>query len=201
MKPIAFLLSLLALTLGTSQGFAQNSDGRRLADLEQDVLQLKTEMGRMNLALEQLQRENTALRAQVQQDLKSGAAQYATMTQVNVQLNALRQELAKAQREQKQEIIDEVSRQIENLAQQTQKALQAQAASIAAAPSAPTPAIMFTDSFPKTGISYTVQKGDNLSTIARRNNASVNDIINANRIADPTKLMPGQVLFIPQKGK
>ncbi|MBN1404466.1 MAG: LysM peptidoglycan-binding domain-containing protein [Opitutales bacterium] len=198
MKPIA-ILSLLVLAIPAVTSHAQNMDARRLADLEQDVLQLKTQMGQMSMTVEAVQRENAILRAQLGKSQQAGAAQYATLAQLDAQISTLRAELARAQREQKTEIIDEVSRQIERLAQQTQQALQAQAASIAAAPSAPTTAIMFTDNFPKTGISYTIQKGDTLSGIARRNNASINDIINANRISDPTKLMPGQVIFIPQK--
>jgi formylglycine-generating enzyme required for sulfatase activity/serine/threonine protein kinase len=60
-------------------------------------------------------------------------------------------------------------------------------------------AATFSDDFPKMGVSYTVQRGDSLSRIAHRFNASVDDIRNANRISDETKIKVGQVLFIPQK--
>ena len=56
----------------------------------------------------------------------------------------------------------------------------------------------FGDDFPKEGINYTVQSGDTLAVIARKNNAKLQDIINANKIADPTRVRAGQTLFIPQ---
>ncbi|MFA5257247.1 MAG: LysM peptidoglycan-binding domain-containing protein [Opitutales bacterium] len=195
-------LFLLALAATASQGLAQSqSDSRRLGDLEQDVLQLKAQIGQMSMSVEALQRENAALKAQLQKSQQGNVSQYATLSQLDSQISTLRAELIRAQREQKQEIIDEVSKQIERLAQQTQQALQAQAASISAAPAAPPQAVTFADNFPKTGISYTIQKGDTLSAIARRFDASVEDIRNANRITDPSRLMPGQVIFIPQKAK
>ena len=55
----------------------------------------------------------------------------------------------------------------------------------------------FTDDFPKDGVSYTVQKGDTLATIARKTGARQQDIINANRLADPSRITVGQTLFIP----
>ena len=55
----------------------------------------------------------------------------------------------------------------------------------------------FNDDFSKEGGQYTIQKGDTLSSIASRTNTSVKDIINANRITDPTKIQVGQTLFIP----
>jgi LysM repeat protein len=43
-----------------------------------------------------------------------------------------------------------------------------------------------------------VQAGDTLAVIAKNNNAKLSDIINANKIADPTRIRVGQTLFIPQ---
>lgn len=201
MKTLAALLSFAVLATSSLPLQAQSIEARRLGDMEQDIQQLRAQVGQMSMAIEALQRENAALRNQLQASRETGATQYATLAQLDVRLAVLREELSRAQREQKTQIIDEVSRQIERLAQQTQQALQAQAASNAAAPSAPKPAVMFSDNFPTTGVSYTVQKGDTLSGIARKHNANTADIINANRIADPTKLMPGQLLFIPQKSQ
>jgi len=42
-----------------------------------------------------------------------------------------------------------------------------------------------------------VQKGDTLATIARKTGARQQDIINANRLADPSRITVGQTLFIP----
>ncbi len=47
---------------------------------------------------------------------------------------------------------------------------------------------------------YTVQSGDSLYNIARAFNSSVNDIVSANLIPDPERLVIGQTLVIPITG-
>lgn len=44
---------------------------------------------------------------------------------------------------------------------------------------------------------YTVQPGDNLSTIAERFNTTVEELVAANGLTDPDALQPGQTLLIP----
>jgi LysM repeat protein len=56
---------------------------------------------------------------------------------------------------------------------------------------------IFTEDYPKEGVSYTVQRGDTLSSIAQKHGARVADIVNANKITDPTRIQVGQTLFIP----
>jgi LysM repeat protein len=55
----------------------------------------------------------------------------------------------------------------------------------------------FSDDYSKEGVSYTVQKGDTLALIAKKTGAKQQDIINANKIADPARIAVGQTLFIP----
>ena len=62
---------------------------------------------------------------------------------------------------------------------------------------APAAAPTFSDDFPKEGVSHVVQPGESLSGIARKYGAKSQDIINANRIADASKIQVGQTLFIP----
>ena len=56
----------------------------------------------------------------------------------------------------------------------------------------------FGDSYPKTGTKYTVQKGDTVALIAKKTGAKLQDIIDANRLADPARIQVGQVLFVPK---
>jgi len=97
--------------------------------------------------------------------------------------------------EQKSETLNQVSAQMAKLGKQTQAAVDAVAKNQATRPTIQT---NFTEEFPKEGINYTVQTGDTLAVIARKNNARMQDIINANKISDPTKIRVGQTLFIPQ---
>jgi LysM repeat protein len=55
----------------------------------------------------------------------------------------------------------------------------------------------FSEDFPKQGISYVVQKGDTIALIAKKTGAKFQDIVNANQLADPSKIRAGQKLFIP----
>jgi len=55
----------------------------------------------------------------------------------------------------------------------------------------------FPEDYPKEGLNYTVQKGDTLAVISKKTGAKQQDIINANKLADPSRIAIGQTLFIP----
>jgi nucleoid-associated protein YgaU len=95
----------------------------------------------------------------------------------------------------KRDVLQQVAGQIERLGRQTNAALDALAKNQATRPPVQT---TFGDDFPKEGINYTVQAGDTLGEIARKNGAKLQDIINANKISDPTRIRVGQTLFVPQ---
>jgi D-alanyl-D-alanine carboxypeptidase len=59
-----------------------------------------------------------------------------------------------------------------------------------ASPAAPAPA-------PRGSASYTVQRGDTLSAIARRHGVSVASLVETNRLTDPDQLQPGTRILIP----
>ena len=199
----AYSLVALALVMPASLSTAQErSETQRIADLEQDVQALKEQVGQMRIAMEEMQRQNDSLKGQVGKT-GTGAAGAVTQAQMDAQISNLRAEITRAQVAQKNEIVDEVGRQMDRLANQTQRAIQAQAAAPAPAAepqqAAPEPQAKFSDSFPKTGVSYTVQKGDTLSSIARKMGSTMEDIRNANHITNSAKLRVGQTLFIPQR--
>lgn len=52
-------------------------------------------------------------------------------------------------------------------------------------------------SFSHEGVIYTVKKGDTLALIAKKTGAKFQDIVNANRLQDPSHIVIGQQLFIP----
>ena len=84
--------------------------------------------------------------------------------------------------------------QIKKLGDATNAALDSVAKGLATRPVVQT---TFSDNYAKEGVSYTVQKGDTLALIAKKNGARSQDIINANKISDPSRIMVGQTLFIP----
>jgi LysM repeat protein len=149
-----------------------------VASLREDVRLLSQRVNELSLRVEQLERANSDLQARVGQN-------YVTLAQLN-----------DAIKDDRHETLQLVSAQIEKLANETQAAINALAKNAATRP--PVSAPTFTDDYSKEGVSYTVQRGDTLSSIAHKTNARTQDIINANKIADPTRLQVGQTLFIPQ---
>lgn len=184
---VPFLRYGAALLLLGSTGLAQN-DRAELASLRQDVLLLSQRVGELTMAVEQLTRDNSALQSKTSQS-------YITLEQLNKSVAETNRVMQGALADQKKEVLAQVASQLEKLGRQTNAALDAMAKNQATRPAVQT---AFSEDFPKEGINYTVQNGDTLAVIARKHNARLQDVINANKIADPTRIRVGQTLFIPQ---
>jgi LysM repeat protein len=162
-----------------------------LANLREDVRLLVQRVGELSIRVEQLENENARLARNA-----SGAEQnHATLTQLNTAIADLSRDIKASAAATKSEVLATVSTQIEALARQTNAALD----SVSRPRPAPAPVapVAFSDDFPKEGVSYTVAAGDTVSRIAQKTGAKVADIVNANKLADPTRIRVGQVLFIP----
>lgn len=182
-------LLVIALCLGSvasAQSSSQNL-GSIVASLRQDMRILSQQVGEMALRIEQLERENSALMKATDGMNRT----YATVSALNEAVAELNSMISSGDRDTQAK----AAKAIEQLAQQTNAAVNSIAEGLASRPSISTP--NFDDNFEKTGITYTVQRGDTLSSIAARFKSSVKDIQNANRIVDPTKIQVGQPLFIP----
>ena len=95
--------------------------------------------------------------------------------------------------------IEQVKKEMESMARQTNANMQKLASAIDSRPQAAMP-VSFSDDYPKTGIPYVVQSGDTLGKIARKYSSQVRWIQDANKIADPNRgLRVGDKIFIPQK--
>lgn len=161
------------------------------ANLREDVRGLTQRVGDLMLRLEQLERENAELRQRASAADKS----YLTLTELNNAINDLNLNLRNAIGTAKTETLQHVAVQIEKLAKQTNAALDSLAKAQAARPSVQT---TFGDDYPKDGTRYTVEKGDTIASIAKKTGARTQDIINANKIPDPSHIMVGETLIIPK---
>ena len=199
---------------GRERSYPAGSSMAQIAALREDIRGLSSMVREQNLIIEELQRQNRTLEQRMREyegvaresQSPQQSGNFATMSQVNRALEEMAENFRGAQRDQRREIIEQVGRQIDELARETQRAMDslarnvsssggggsAPAGSAAASPS-------FSDDYPEEGLSYTVRSGDTLSSIASRHNARVRDIVNANRIEDPNRLRVGQTLFIPQR--
>lgn len=181
---------LLAGGALAATAFAQNQPNVELANLREDVRGLVQRVGELTLRLEQLERENAELRQRGAATEKS----FITLTQVNERVADIERSLRGAIANSKTETLQQVSTQLEKLAKQTNAALDSLAKAQATRPAVQT---TFSENYAKEGISYTVQKGDTIAEIAKKTGAKQQDIINANKISDPSRITVGQTLFIP----
>jgi LysM repeat protein len=182
--------SLLAGGALAATAFAQNSPQFEIANLREDVRGLTQRVGELALRLEQLERENAELRQ------RSNAADrsYATVAQLKDAVADISQNIRTAVAASKADTLQQVSAQLEKLGKQTNAALDSLAKAQATRPAVQT---NFADDYPKEGVSYTVQKGDSLASIAKKTGAKQQDIVNANKLSDPSRITVGQTLFIP----
>lgn len=196
-KPLLTLLFLLSGTFILTQPVSAQSDVRvAVANLNQDVTLIAQQLKTLRLEIEGIQRENVQLRAQVAAATSNRSTENQ-ISNLSSAIEALRREYRQADEVQKQQIISEVTRQIDALAKETQGALNTVAKAVESQPNVVTP-VHFSEDYPKTGKPYVVRSGDTLSGIARAHGSTVKNIQNANKIANPAKdLQVGQTIFIP----
>lgn len=189
MQPMRLLFVLLAsATLLAAQNTTVDQMRAEMAAMREDMRMLNQRVGELTLTVEQLLRENHQLQSKANQS-------YVTVAQLNDAVADMNKALRAGLADQRRDVLDQVGDRIEKLARQTQSALDALAKNQATRPAINPGG--FSDTYPKDGISYTVQSGDTLDIIARKTGAKKADIINANKISDPSRIRAGQTLFIP----
>lgn len=176
-----------AMMLFLAVAASAQTERAELAALRQDVMLLTQRVGELAMTVEQLSRDNAQLQQQATRS-------YATVEQLNKAVADVNRTLQAELGDQRREILAQVSSQMEKLGRQTNAALDALAKSQATRPVVQT---TFAEDFPKEGVNYTVQAGDTLGEIARKHGAKLQDIVNANKVTDPTRIRVGQTLFIP----
>ena len=164
--------------------------------MREDVRGLTQRVNELSLRVEQLEHENSELRAKV------ASVEGSRVAQLNSAVAELNAAIKSAVASSRGEILEQVGTQMEKLAKQTNAALDSIAKPSAAAQARPAPQgppakPAFGDSYPKEGMSYTVQKGDTVGLIAKKTGAKTQDIIDANKLLDPSRIQAGQVLFVP----
>ncbi len=151
----------------------------------------------LRLEVEALRRENREMQEWVKGQLANTGGDAVTTEQMNAVLRQYESRIQATNASSRQTLVNEVSREIETLAEQTQKAISALAKTIEGQPQLEQ-VIVFNDNYPRTGTSYTVKSGDSLSGIARKHGSNLDWIRNANRLSSDI-IYPGQELFIPLK--
>jgi LysM repeat protein len=189
---------LVCAAVASSIAAPRASAQTEVADLREDVRGLSQRIGELSLRVEQLEHENAGLKAKVA--ALDRTSDFVTSAQFSAAVADLNASIKSAVGSSRSEILQVVAAQMESLAKQTNAALDSIAkTAVQARPAAqaqggaPAPG----SAPPKEGVSYTVQKGDSIGLIAKRTGAKAQDIIDVNKLADPSRIQAGQVLFIP----
>lgn len=199
LRRLTLACAALAAFSAAPRAPAQGQD----AGLREDVRDLTERLNELTLRVEQLEHENTELRAKV--SAAGGSHDVVTTAQLNTAVAELNASVKAAVADSRTEILQQVASQMEKLAKQTNAALDSVARqespaapkATTAAAQAPEPRQPFGDAYSREGISYTVLKGDSVGVIAKKTGAKAQDIIDANKLVDPSRIQAGQVLFIP----
>jgi LysM repeat protein len=178
-------------------GAQMNTSNVQLANLRSDIDRIDQMVRSLRLEVEALRRENRETQEWVKTQLAGGRKDSVTPEQLNSVLREFEQKIQAVNRTSRETLVNEVSKEIEALAEKTQKAINALAKSVEAQPQLQQ-VVTFSDDYPRTGTSYTVKSGDTLARIARDLGSRVEWIRNANRLASDI-IYPGQELFIPLK--
>ena len=156
-----------------------------IANLQEDIRGLTQRINDLNLRVEQLEHQTS----QMQAPSAAPGQEYATLIQLNAAVAELNHSIEAASSS-KSDTLDTLTAQMQRLARQVNAALGKNRATVPLDTSA-------AGEMPKTGISYTVQKGDTVALIAKKTGARTQDIIIFNKLADPSLIQVGQSLFIP----
>ena len=196
----AFLVLCLLFLLGLDTVRAEDIPKILLANLKQDQELTSRELNTIRSEVEMLRRENAQLKVvvdQVRRSLSQSQGQENSKF-TELQNKVLVLELAIKQTEKARSLMqEELNKKFQQIVEQMNSGFEQVTSVKSAQAKASTPT--FSSDYPKNGFVHKVDKGETVSSIAKKYDSQVNWIINANQIADPTKVFVGRELFVPQK--
>ena len=184
---LCFIFSSVCLSGNLS---AQNQEARALvADLSQDIALMDRQIRGLKLDIEIL-KDNQAETL----NKSSVRALELKLNQMSNDLNILKKAVSAQEKRIKQAILNEVAEQMDAYVSQINSQIAFTESQVKSADVKK----VFSDSYPKSGVSYEVQSGDTLSQIAAQYGSKVQYIQDANQINDPARdLRVGDIIFIP----
>ncbi|MDR1665826.1 MAG: LysM peptidoglycan-binding domain-containing protein [Puniceicoccales bacterium] len=201
--------------VGILGGITHAQEDSKAKSPTEEIYFIDRKVNRVEAEYEKVRQTSEILR----QKMTQMETQYHTLAQeVTENLDQLRakylelgQRMQKAYEEYQEKLLSEVNLKVQDLAQQMQKGFDQLSETIRKVEGNAFQAVegakkvmgqnhpLFSDNYPHQGVVYTLQKGDVLSTVARKLNSTVEYIRNANHLENPNILQPGQVIFVPQK--
>lgn len=193
-KPKSFAV-LCLLSVSWSSSLSGNPNVQ-LANLKQDMELVSRELAGLRTEVELLRRENAQLRISLEQlTRRQNSTANDGGTRQDARLQALESRATRSEKEQVA-LQQNLDKKIKELIAEMNKVI-----SQVNKPSGGnfTPVPSFSDNYPQKGFVHKVERGETVSSIAQKHKSKVKWIIDANQIADPTKVFVGKELFVPQK--
>jgi LysM repeat protein len=162
-----------------------------MADMTQDLSLMDRQLRALKLEIEALKENQKIFEARSSiQDIEGRIARLEASL-LNFKKNYIDQESEREARLSKK-VLDKVASQMDAYLDKLNASLSGAKTKASAPPK------VFSDDYPKTGLSYEVQSGDTLSQIAAKFGSRVQYIQDANSIKDPSRdLQIGDTIFIP----
>ena len=200
MRLLVLLSSTVVYFSLSMPSFGQEINKVLLANLKQDLELVNREVTSLRSEVEMLRRENAQIRVIVEQldRLAEQTKDSEASVRLNFQTRVQALELALKESEKIRSSMQiELNRKFEQIIEQMNRGFEQISSSVnsSSVPAQPN----FSDNYPKNGFVHKVEKGETVSSIAQKYKSKVSWIINANQIADPTKVFVGRELFVPQK--
>lgn len=198
------LSRLVPLVFITNMGFillTNSSYGDitiRVANLKQDMELVSRELAGLRTEVELLRRENAQLKVQVEQSSRKQNSNVGVSNEVLQRISERTQKLEYKQTQSEKSQIalqKSVDSKMRDLISQMNKGFD----QVQSSPSKTVSTPSFNQDYPQKGFVHKVEKGETISSIAKKYTSKTLWIINANQIVDPKKVFIGKELFIPQK--
>ena len=199
-RPWAFLCGISVFVWLSVASFAQENAKILLANIKQDLELVNREVTGLRSEVEMLRRENAQLRIAMDQADRSRRKLQGTESPLvlNMQNRLQGLELALKQSERARvSTQNELNKKFQQIIEQMNRGFEQVSASANTSNESNVPT--FSSDYPKNGFVHKVEKGETVSSIAQKYKSKVSWIIDANQIADPTKVFVGRELFVPQK--
>lgn len=199
-KPLAFVGGISVFVCLSVASFAQENAKILLANIKQDLELVNREVTGLRSEVEMLRRENAQLRIAMAQADRSRRKVQGTESPLVLEMQNRLQGLELALKQSESARVstqNELNKKFQQIIEQMNRGFEQVSASANTANESKVPT--FSNDYPKNGFVHKVEKGETVSSIAQKYNSKVSWIIDANQIADPTKVFVGRELFVPQK--
>ena len=199
-RPWAFLCGISVFVWLSVASFAQENAKILLANIKQDLELVNREVTGLRSEVEMLRRENAQLRIAMDQADRSRRKVQGTESPLILEMQNRIQGLELALKQSERARVstqNELNKKFQQIIEQMNRGFEQVSASANTSNESNVPT--FSSDYPKNGFVHKVEKGETVSSIAQKYKSKVSWIIDANQIADPTKVFVGRELFVPQK--